>query len=151
MYDGLYQQLLPQHSITGIEETHLTHISGKWLIVTTKKTKDPVQRDIDSLTLNSEIPTLIEHSPSRTSKVNTHANFISYAAMLQGNTHKYNEAMIGSPQSSQKRPVTISYDITDATPPTPKKIRGKMTSIPNDSDSHNAEVTDYSSTTFLKD
>ena len=97
MYEGIYQKLLSQPSITGIEETHLAHTSEKWLIVTTKKTKDQAQRDIDSLISNSEIPTSIEHPPGRTSKVNTHADFISYAAMLQGDTHKYNETMTGPP------------------------------------------------------
>ena len=41
--------------------------------------------------------------------------------MLQGYTLKYNEAMIGPPQFSNKRPVTISYDLTDATPPLLRK------------------------------
>ena len=117
LYDGLCQQLLSQPSITGIEETHLTHTSGKWLIITTKKTKDQAQRDITFFRSNSEIPTSIEHPPDRTSKVNTHADFIYYSAMLQGDTHKYNETMTGPPQSAQKKPVTISYDLTDTTPP----------------------------------
>ena len=34
--------------------------------------------------------------------------------------------------------------------PTPKKNRGKTTSPPNNFDSHNTEVTDFSSTTFLE-
>ena len=114
MYDSLYQKLLSKPSITGIEVTHLTHTSGKWLIARTKKTKDQAQRDVYSLISNSEIPTSIKTPPGRTSKVNTHADFISYAAMLQGDTHKYNEA-------NHKRHITISYDLTDATPPTPKK------------------------------
>ena len=87
------------------------------MIVTTKKTKDKTQRDIDYLISTSEISTSIENSLGRTSKVNTHADFISYAAMLQGDTHKYNETMTGPPQSAQKSPVTISYDLTDTTPP----------------------------------
>ena len=150
IYNGLYQKLLSQPSITGIEETHLTHTSGKWLIVTTKKTKDQAQRDIDSLISNSEISTSLENPPGRTSKVHTHADFISYAAMLQGYTLKYNEAMTDPPQSSNKRPFTISYDLTDATPPIPKKSQGKTQPTQNDSDSHNTEVTDFSSTTFLE-
>ena len=110
MYDSLYQKILSKSSITGIEVTHLTHTSGKWLIARTKKTKDQAQRDVYSLISNSEIPTSIETPPGRTSKVNTHADFISYAAMLQGDTHKYNEA-------NHKRHITISYDLTDARPP----------------------------------
>ena len=90
MHDDLYQKVLSQPSITEIEETHIMHTSGKGLIVTTKKTKEQAQRDIDSLISNSEIPTSTENPPGRTSKVNTHADFISYAAMLQGDTHKYN-------------------------------------------------------------
>ena len=82
MYNGLYQQLLSQPSITEIEESHLTHTSGKLLIVTTEKTKDQAQRDIDSFISTSEIPTSIENLPGRTSKVNTHADSISYAAIL---------------------------------------------------------------------
>ena len=70
--------------------------------------------------------------------------------MLQGDTLKYNEAMTGPPPSSNKRPVTISYDLTDNTPPTPKKSRGKTPPTQNDSDSHHTEVTDFSSTTFLE-
>ena len=70
--------------------------------------------------------------------------------MLQGDTLNYNEAMTGPLPSSNKRPVTISYDLTDNTPPTPKKIRGKTPPTQNDSDSHNTEVTDFSSTTFLE-
>ena len=150
MYAGLYQKLLSQPSITGIEETHLTHTNGKWLIVTTKKTKEQAQRDIDSLISNSEIPTSIENPPGRTSKAHTHADYISYADMLQGDTLKYNEAMTGPPPSSNKRPATISYDLTDNTPPTPKKSRGKTPPTQNDSDSHHTEVTDFSSTTFLE-
>ena len=70
--------------------------------------------------------------------------------MLQGDTLKYNEAITCPPQSSNKRPVTISYDLTDATPLTPKKNRGKTPPTQNSSDSHNTKVTDSSSTTFLK-
>ena len=87
------------------------------MIVTTKKTKDQAQRDIDYLIPNSEIPTSIETPLGRTSRVNTHVDFISYATMLQGDTHEYNEAMTGPHQSSQKRSVTISYDLTDETTP----------------------------------
>ena len=117
----------------------------------TKKTKEQAQRDIHSLISNSEIPTSIENPPGRTSKVHIHADFISYAAMLQGDTLKYNETMTCPPQSSNKRPVTISYDLTDATPPNPKKSRGKTPLTQNDSDSHNTAVTDFLSTTFLEE
>ena len=58
--------------------------------------------------------------------------------------------MIGPLPSSQKRHVTISYDLTNVTPHTPKKSRGNATSTPNDSDSRNTQVTDFSSTTFLE-
>ena len=75
IYESLYQQLLSQPSITGIEETHLTYTSEKWLILTTKKTKNQAQRDIDSLIPNSEILSSIEHPPGR--------YFTSYVTMLQ--------------------------------------------------------------------
>ena len=118
IYEGLYQQLLSKPSITGIEETHFTHNSGKWLTDTTKKNKDQYQLDIYSLILNGEISTSIEHLLGRISKVNTNADFILYTAMLQGHTHKYNEAITDPSHSSQKRHVIIPYDLIDETPPT---------------------------------
>ena len=118
IYEGLYQQLLSKPSIIGIEETHFTHNSGKWLNVTTKKNKDQDQIDIDSLMSNGEMSTSIEHSPGRIFKVNTRAGFILYTAMIQGDTQKYNEAITDPSHSSQKRHVIISYDLTDETPPT---------------------------------
>ena len=70
--------------------------------------------------------------------------------MLQGDTHKYNETKTGPPQPSHKRPINISYDLTDATPPISKKSRGKTTPTQNNSDSHNTKVTGFPSTTFLE-
>ena len=46
--------------------------------------------------------------------------------MLQGDTQKYNEAMTGPHQSSHKRPVNISYDLTDATPPLLRKAEERQ-------------------------
>ena len=149
MYEGLYQYLLSKPSITGIEEIHLTHNSGKWLIVTPKKNKDQAQLDIDSFISNDEISTSIEHVLCRISKMNTHADFISYASILQRGTHKYDESMTSPPHSSQKLPVTIPYDLTDEPPPTSKKIRGKTISIPKDSDPQTTEGTDFSSISSL--
>jgi len=120
------------------------------LIFTTKKDKDQAQTDIDSLILNGEILTSNEHPLARISKMNTHADVISYAAMLQGYAQTYNEAMTGSPHSSQTCHVIISYDLTDETSSTPKKSWGKMISIPKDSDSQTTEVTDFYSITILE-
>ena len=55
-----------------------------------KKNQYQAQINIDSLISNSAIMTSIEHPPGRISKVNNHAEFISYAVMLQGDTQKYN-------------------------------------------------------------
>ena len=87
IYEGLYQQLLSKPSITGIEESHFTHNSGKWLTGTTKKNKDQDQLDIYSLISNGEMSTSIEHLPGRISKVNANTEFIC-TPLCYKDTHK---------------------------------------------------------------
>ena len=122
MYNELHYKLLTSPSITGIEETHLTHSKGKWLIVTIKKMKLAAQLEIDNNINEGEILMSNENPPGRIVSTNNHQDFIRYTDMLKGDKQTYNDNMMNPPPSSQKRPVSISYELANVEiPEIPKK------------------------------
>ena len=63
-----------------------------------------------------------ENPPGRIVSTNNHQDYITYADMLKGDTKIYTDTMMNPPPSSQKRPVSISYELTNVeSPQTPQK------------------------------
>ena len=71
------------------------------------------QLEIDNIINKGEIPMSNENSPGRIVSTNNHQDFITYADMLKGDTQTYNDNMMNPLPSSQKRPVSISYELAN--------------------------------------
>ena len=92
------------------------------MIVTTKKMKLAAQLEIDNNINEGEIPMSNENPPGRIVSTNNHQDFIRYTDMLKGDKQTYNDNMMNPPPSSQKRPVSISYELANVEiPEIPKK------------------------------
>ena len=113
VYNELHYTLLISPSITGIEKTLLTYSKGKWLIVTTKKMILAAQLEIDNIINEGEIPMSNENPPGRIVSTNNHQDFIIYDDMLKGDKQTYNDNMMNLPPPSQKRPVSIYYELAN--------------------------------------
>ena len=83
MYQELYPTLLAKEKIRGIEEIYLTHSSGKWLIITTKKIKHQAQQDIDTIINEGEIPSTPDRLFGRIFNKQNHQDFILYANIIK--------------------------------------------------------------------
>ena len=114
-YDDIYSNILPKLSIIllikSIKETHLTHLSGKWLFTTTRKLKNQVQIVIDSIIEQGEFPENNDTSPGWIVKQHNHQDLISYANMLKVDTQTYDEKLTIYFHSANKHPVSISYEL----------------------------------------
>ena len=110
------------------------------------------QLEIDNIINEGEIPMSNENPPERIVSMNNHQDFITYAEMLKGDKHTYNDNMINPPPSSQKRPVSISYELAIAEiPKTPKKkSRNEVTNTRKENGSQQTELTELSKSTFLE-
>ena len=79
------------------------------------------QLEIDNIINEGEIPMSNENPPGRIVSTNNHQDLITYADILKGDTQTYTDNMMNPPPSSQKRPVSISYELTNVEiPQTPK-------------------------------
>ena len=70
-----------------------------------------------------------ENPPGRIVSTNNYQYFITYADMLKGDKQTYNDNMMNPSPSSQKRPVSISYDlaIVEIAKPPKKKCKIEVT------------------------
>ena len=93
-----------------------------------------------------------ENMPRRIVSTNNHQDFITYADMLKGDKQTYNDNMINPPPSSQKRPVSISYElaIAEITKTLKKKIRNEVTNTRKENGSQQTDLTELSESTFLE-
>ena len=93
-----------------------------------------------------------ENLTGRIVNTNNHQDFITYADMLDGDKHTYNDNMLNPPPSSQTRPVSISYELAIAKiPKTPKKrSRNEVTNTRKENRSQQTELTELSKSTFLE-
>ena len=154
MYNDLHYKLVTSSSssITGIEETRLAYTKGKGLIVTTKKMKHTAQLKIDKIINEGEIPISNENPPGRIVSTNNHQDFITYADMLKRDKKTYNDNMMNPPPPSQKRPISISYELAIVeTPKTPKKKnRNEVPPTRKENRSIQSNLMDISESTFLE-
>ena len=86
MYSELLPSLKQDPRFKGIERIHSTDSDGKWIIITTKVSKEAAIVIIDSLIEKSSAPnTNANKRPGRSTKYNINSPLVSYAEMLQGN------------------------------------------------------------------
>ena len=87
----MYSEILPSLQdfmrFKGVERTHSTDSDGKWIILTTKVSKDAANMFLYQLIENSNTPNQNPNTPpGRSTKYNVKSALVSYAAMLQQNT-----------------------------------------------------------------
>ena len=84
MYSELLPSLKQDPRFKGIERTHSTDSDGKWIIITTKASKEAAIVIIDSLIAKSSAPNSNPTKrPGRSTKYNINSTLVSYAAILQ--------------------------------------------------------------------
>ena len=85
MYSGLKEQLINLTSVTNIEKTYLSSISGKWLVLTTKSKEEQTRNDIDNIINNTTFPPSTESlgRSNHSNRYNVNTALVSYAASLQ--------------------------------------------------------------------
>ena len=84
------------------------------------------QLEIDQIINDGEIPMSNENPPGRIVSTNNHQDFVTYADMLKGDKQTYNENMMNPQPSSQKHPVSITYELVIAKIPKTLKKRAEM-------------------------
>ena len=86
MYSELLPSLKKDPWFKGIERTHSADPVEKWIIITTKASKEAANVIIDSLIEKNSPPnTNPNKRPGRSTKENINSTLVSYAAMLQSN------------------------------------------------------------------
>ena len=116
MYSKLLPSLKHDPLFKGIERTHSTDSDGKWIIITTKVSKEAAIVIIDSLIEKSSAPnTNPNKRPGRSTKYNINSTLVSYAAMLQSNIEPTDTTTKNPPLGVLKRDFQISYDLTSNT------------------------------------
>ena len=116
----MFSKLLPplQHDsrFKGIELTHSTDSNGKWIIITTKVSKETVIVIIDSLIEKSSAPNSNPNKrPGRSTKYNVNSTLVSYTAMLQNNIEPTDKSKKNPPLDVERQNFQISYDLTSTT------------------------------------
>ena len=112
MYSELLPSLKQDPRFKGIERTHSTDSDGKWIIITTKASKEAAIVIIDSLIAKSSAPnTNPTKRPGRSTKYNINSILISYATMLQNDIEPTDITKKNPPLGVQKRNFQISYDL----------------------------------------
>ena len=86
MHSELLPSLKHDTRFKGIERTHSTDSDRKWIIITTKASKEAAIVIIDSLIEKSSVPnTNPNKRPGRCTKDNINSTLVNYVAMLQSN------------------------------------------------------------------
>ena len=112
MYSELIPSLKQDPRFKGIQRTHSTNSDEKWIIVTTKASKEVAIVIIDSLIAKSSAPnTNPNKCPRRSTKYSINSTLVSYAVMLQSNIEPIGIRKKNLPLGIQKRNFQISYDL----------------------------------------
>ena len=96
MYTEIIPPIQDDSRFKGVERTHSTYSDDKWIIITTKASKDALTLFIDNLIEKSNVPTFNPNKRSgHSTKYNVNSTLVSYAVMIQQNTEptentKYN-------------------------------------------------------------
>ena len=116
------------------------------------KMKPAAQLEIDKIINEGEIPMSNKNPPGRIVSTNNHQDFITYADMLKRDKKTYNDNMMNPPPPSQKRPISISYELAIVeTPKTPKKkSHNEVPPTRKENRSLQTALTEMSESTFLE-
>ena len=86
MYSELLPSLKHDPRFKGIKRTHSTDSDGKWILITTKASKEAAIVIIDSFIEKSSAPnTNPNKRTGRSTKYNINSTLVSYAVILQSN------------------------------------------------------------------
>ena len=146
MYSELLPSLKQDPRFKGIERTHSTDSDGKWIIITTKASKEAAIVIIDSLIAKSSAPnTNPNKRPGRSTKYNINSTLVSYAAMLQKNLEPTDITKKNPPLGVQTRNFQISYDLTSNTDfPSSNKKKSKPSPPDKNNDSNGDQASELS-------
>ena len=125
MREKVKEKLLKVPGISRLEETHMTELKIKWIVVTNKECKAQIKREVDriikSVTLQIMHPTYPQ--PGTIAKVHRDATLVTYAAALQEVAENVLEITnVATPCQSKRYCIVLFNTLnTESYPRLPKK------------------------------
>lgn len=86
MYSEIFSSLQKVFCFKGFERTYTTNSDDKWIMLTTKTSKDIATMFVDNLIKNSNTPNINPNKrPGGGTKFNINSTFLNYTAMIKNN------------------------------------------------------------------
>ena len=84
MYSEIFPSLQKVFRFKGFKRTYTTNSDNKWIILTTKTSKDTATMFVDNLIKNSNTPNISPNKrPGRGTKFNINSTFLNYTAIIK--------------------------------------------------------------------